>query len=47
MGSKYVGGMMLEFLTPRRHPQYVYPNGTNPQFKKNFAKKIFFQFFKK
>ena len=32
MGSKYVGGMMLEFLTPRRHPQYVHPNGTNPQF---------------
>ena len=47
MGSKYVGGMMLEFLTPRRHPQYVHPNGTNPQFKKKFAKKNFFQFFKK
>ena len=33
MGPKYVRGMILELLTPRRHPQYMHPNGTNPQFK--------------
>ena len=48
MGLKYVGGMILEFSTPRRHPQYMHPNGTNPQFKKKFEKQNFFlQFFKK
>ena len=43
MGPKYVGGIILEFLTPRRHPQYMHPNGTNPQFW-NFFEKIFFFF---
>ena len=45
MGPKYVRDMILESMTPRRRTQYVHPKGTNPQFWKNFSKKIFFPIF--
>ena len=47
MGPKYVGGMILEFVTRAGTPSICTQTAQTHNLKKKFRKKLFFQFFKK
>ena len=43
----FLASVILKFMGPRRHPQYVHPKAKKIKIFENFSKKIFFQFFQK